>query len=312
MNFPFFFVSTASIFNLVLLSLDRYWAVVYPLVYLRNRTRKRATNFILIVWFISFLWAPAVIFWSSIIPEHSDIIPPNECDTSFRSNKLFKTLTALVNFYFPLLTMIIISCRIMVAIRSRSTMELGRRISSTMRKQTKKNRVNTSLKCIENENKYSKHLSSEDINGQTTSISIVINPFDSIIEHTNISSHQSDDNTDSSIQNNDDDESLSKYQSIHRKSFRLYNIKPIKILFPSLSSIKEIDKRQSVDLQRKYSQNKILKSSLSVSNNMKYSDKQSNKNNLSNESSFTDESSHTNYPHFEEQQSSIPTEKTSR
>lgn len=135
--------STASIFNLVLLSLDRYWAVVFPLRYLRKRTRKRATIFILIVWFISILWAPAVIFWSYIAPQHSDVIKAHECDTAFRSNKTFKTLTALVNFYLPLLTMIVISCRIMVAIRSRSTMEFGRRLSSTTQKQMKQDRTLT-------------------------------------------------------------------------------------------------------------------------------------------------------------------------
>ncbi|CAF1028580.1 unnamed protein product [Adineta ricciae] len=133
--------STASIFNLVLLSLDRYWAVVYPLRYLQQRTRSRATIFILIIWFVALLWAPAVIFWSYIAPKHSDIINHDECDTSFRLNKTFKTLTALVNFYVPLLTMIIISCRIMVAIRSRSNMEFGRRISSATQKQMKSDRT---------------------------------------------------------------------------------------------------------------------------------------------------------------------------
>lgn len=135
--------STASIFNLVLLSLDRYWAVVYPLRYLRKRTRRRATIFILIVWFVSSLWAPAVVFWPYIAPHHSDIIRKDECDTAFRSNKTFKTIIVFVNFYFPLLTMIIISCRIMVAIRSRSKMELGRRISYTRHRQMKEERANT-------------------------------------------------------------------------------------------------------------------------------------------------------------------------
>lgn len=110
---------------------------------MRKRTRRRATIFILIVWLVSSLWAPAVIFWSYIAPHHSDVIRKDECDTSFRSNKTFKTIVVFVNFYIPLLTMIIISCRIMVAIRSRSKMELGRRLSSTTQRQMKEDRANT-------------------------------------------------------------------------------------------------------------------------------------------------------------------------
>lgn len=93
-----------------------------------------------------------MIFWSNIAPGHSDVIKDNECDTAFRSNKTFKTLTALVNFYLPLMTMIIISCRIMVAIRSRSKMELGRRLSSATQKQMRHDRTHlTSISRLENE-----------------------------------------------------------------------------------------------------------------------------------------------------------------
>jgi hypothetical protein len=310
--------STASIFNLVLLSLDRYWAVVYPLRYLQNRTRKRATFFILIVWFISSLWAPAIIFWPYIIPEHSDIIKPNECDTSFRSNKLFKTLTALVNFYLPLLTMIIISCRIMVAVRSRSKMEFGRRISSSIRKQMKQKRsctYNTSLKHHEKEHK--KRLSSEQINGQPTLISVVVNPVDSPIENPNIPPCQLDENLDLSIQNNDDNDSFSKFQTTNKKSFRLPHIKPINILFPSLSSTKENNQRKSEVLPpRKYSHIKIMKNSLSISKNMKYPDTQLNTINLKpisrtlSTSTFSDDLPNPIYVNSLEQQISVPTETT--
>jgi len=306
--------STASIFNLVLLSLDRYWAVVYPLRYLQNRSRKQATNFIGIVWFISLLWAPAIIFWSHIIPKYSDIIKATECDTSFRSNKLFKTLTALVNFYLPLLTMIIISCRIMVAVRLRSKMEFGRRLSSTTQKQMRQERAfaNASFKRQENqtsEKKFSTYLSSDETDKQ--SISIAVNPFDSVIKHSNISLCQIDDT-----------ESLEQLESerspsIDETHFCFPPIKPITIIFPSLSSIREQNGRKNDVLSRKDFHKKSMKNSLSFSNNMTYSPRQSNITSASlnyiprtlSKASLTDECPQTIFVYPIEEQLSTPTEK---
>ena len=270
--------STASIFNLILLSLDRYWAVVYPLLYLQNRSRKRAISLIVIIWFISFLWAPAIIFWSFLIPQHSDILKPTECDTAFRSNKLFKTLTALVNFYLPLLTMIIISCRIMVAIRSRSKMEYGRRISSTTRKRMRKERTytNASITHVDPEKILTKNLSSDETNEQTMSPT-TINPFENSID-----------------QSSENDQICEESKEI-KTSFRLSYVKPMRILFPSLSSIKETDKRKSEVLPRRYSLVRKLPNSFSVSNDMKYSDIPTRQKSLTelSSSSSSDEYTHT-------------------
>ena len=269
-----FVFSTASIFNLILLSLDRYWAVVYPLLYLQNRSRKRAISFILTVWFISSLWAPAIIFWPSISPNNSDILKPTECDTAFRSNKLFKTLTALVNFYIPLFAMIVISCRIMVAIRSRSTMEFGRRISSTTRKQMKQYQtfIHASIKRQNADERTSaKPLSSDDIDGRVTSPTVTINRIESTMENTEHPSIQSDDNTELTISNhvNNSDQ----YKSNRKTSFHFSNIKRIKTLFPSLVTLKDSDKRKSEDLTRRYSVHPKMTNSLSVSHNMKYAER---------------------------------------
>ncbi len=272
-----FFPSTASIFNLVLLSLDRYWAVVYPLRYLRKRTRRRATIFILIVWFISLLWAPAVIFWSYIAPQHSDLIKKDECDTSFRSNKTFKTLTALVNFYLPLLTMIIISCRIMVAIRSRSKMEFGRRLSSTTQKQMKRDRTQT-ISSTRNENQTI--FKFDDIDIPPSSPIIVIDPSISNYANHNIEPMIEPGQCFCSTCQSVDNISLWELQpSLIKKScsslrnrLSLTQLKPISTVFSSTKNVKEDVTSISQELCKNTSDDgDQMRTSSSVSHNMKYS-----------------------------------------
>jgi hypothetical protein len=203
----------------------------------------------------------------------------------------------------------------MIAIRSRSTMEFGRRISTTTRKQMRKYRTFTNASTTRHdvdERTYTKRLSSDVIDEQPVSLSIVVNSFECMIENANHPSIQSDENTESSIPNNDGNDNLSQYQLNRKTSFHLSNIKPIKLLFPSLSSIKEFNKRKSEVLSREYSNDKIMKNSLSVSHNMKYADQLFNSNDilktLSTESS-SDECPRKSYIHRSEQQLSEPTEK---
>ncbi|CAF1927053.1 unnamed protein product [Rotaria magnacalcarata] len=285
--------STASIFNLVLLSLDRYWAVVYPLRYLQKRTRRRATIFILLVWFISSLWAPAVIFWSTVAPQYSDIIRSNECDTSFRSNKTFKTLTALVNFYVPLLTMIIVSIRIMVAIRSRSKMEFGRRLSSATQKQMRRDHI-YKVSSLTGENQATFKLTNA--NKSLLSPVIFSNPFNSPNpEYQSVSINTTvNNNLTSSIEpgqcfcstcqprSGNDNDSLwevqpsptkdSHYSPIH-KHFSLAQIKPLSMIFLPRRHIKENKGHKSLDLSKLTPDNDsiITKQSSSESHSMKYS-----------------------------------------
>jgi hypothetical protein len=225
--------------------------------------------------------------------------------------------------------MIIISCRIMIAIRSRSTMEFGRRISTTTQKQMKQVRSYTNASLTRHENQssvrnHTKHIKSDNVNGQATSISIAVNPFDSIPETPNIPSNQSDDDTESSLQTNhqdkDDNDSLyhcpsRKPRSIGKRRFSFAHLKPITILFPSLSSIKEYNIRKSEDVPKQNYDNNLIKSSHSVSNDMKYSDRQFNRESIkldhiprttSSTTSLSDECLPTIFSNRIEQQTSLP------
>ena len=111
--------STASILNLFTLSLDRYWSITSPLKYLGKRTKSRALIMIAIVWIISILWIIPITAWPYIVNNGVRIIPENDCDTEYKHNLAFKLITAIFNFYVPLLAMIIINTKIYLVIRKR-------------------------------------------------------------------------------------------------------------------------------------------------------------------------------------------------
>ena len=55
--------SSASIFNLFILSLDRYWSITSPLKYLRQRTKKRALIMIALAWTSALMWIVPILGW---------------------------------------------------------------------------------------------------------------------------------------------------------------------------------------------------------------------------------------------------------
>ena len=67
--------STASIFNLSILSLDRYWSITSPLRYLRRRTKKRALIMILTAWIGASMWFIPVLGWNQITRKGPSQLP---------------------------------------------------------------------------------------------------------------------------------------------------------------------------------------------------------------------------------------------
>ncbi|XP_038066321.1 histamine H1 receptor-like [Patiria miniata] len=126
--------STASIFNLLVLSLDRYWSIRFPLKYMRKRTGKRATIMISCAWLLSFLWIIPITCWHAIFNQGNRGVPSNICDTEFGENKPLKVGTAIGNFYVPLACLICIYAKIFHEIQKRSKMVLGRRSVGGTRK----------------------------------------------------------------------------------------------------------------------------------------------------------------------------------
>lgn len=122
-----YIASTASILNLFILSLDRYWSVTSPLKYIRKRTKKRALVMISIAWFVSSLWILPTTGWHYFVREGIRIVPSDVCDTEYATNYVFKVVTAFFNFYLPLAVMYILYFNIFREIQKRSKFELGQR-----------------------------------------------------------------------------------------------------------------------------------------------------------------------------------------
>ncbi|KAI3381104.1 hypothetical protein SNEBB_004932 [Seison nebaliae] len=120
--------STASIFALLLLCIDRYTTINYPLKSLSNRTNKRALIMISITWLISSLWVLPINLWNiSTIPMDEKRMNNSlnktmkrQCSAPYDNNALFKLLTAVGNFFVPLITMIGLYGKIYCIIYNRS------------------------------------------------------------------------------------------------------------------------------------------------------------------------------------------------
>jgi len=118
--------STASIFNLFILSMDRYWSITSPLRYLRKRTKKRALIMIGLVWLISCLWIVPIISWHYVEHSGERRNPADVCETEFAANVAFKVTAAIFNFYFPTVLMVYLYGRIFFEIKKRSKFEIGK------------------------------------------------------------------------------------------------------------------------------------------------------------------------------------------
>jgi dopamine receptor D1-like len=100
--------STASILNLCVISLDRYWAITDPFSYPMKMTRNRAVVLIAAVWICSSLISfPAIVFWRAV---RHDPMPQYKC--TFTEHLGYLLFSSTISFYLPLLVMVFTYCRI--------------------------------------------------------------------------------------------------------------------------------------------------------------------------------------------------------
>ncbi|OCT99347.1 D(1B) dopamine receptor-like [Xenopus laevis] len=121
--------STASILNLCVISVDRYWAISSPFRYERKMTQKVALLMISAAWALSVLisFIPVQLSWHKsetddhLLSNHST----GNCDSSL--NRTYAISSSLISFYIPVAIMIVTYTRIyriaQIQIRRISTLE---------------------------------------------------------------------------------------------------------------------------------------------------------------------------------------------
>ena len=99
--------STASILNLCVISLDRYWAIRDPFTYPNKMTERTACALIALVWVCSSLISfPAIAWWRAV----SSPSPEGTC--VFTDNIGYLAFSSVISFYGPLAMMLIVYFRI--------------------------------------------------------------------------------------------------------------------------------------------------------------------------------------------------------
>ena len=106
---------TASILNICVIALDRYWAIHDPINYAQKRTVKRVLIMILIAWFASaVISVPPVLGWNEI---DSGKVRSEEC--TLTTERGYVLYSACGSFYIPLCVMSFVYLKIYLATKKR-------------------------------------------------------------------------------------------------------------------------------------------------------------------------------------------------
>lgn len=114
--------STASILNLCVISLDRYWAITDPITYPMRMTRIRSVLLIAAVWVCSSAISfPAIVWWRAV---RTEPIPAYKCP--FTEHLGYLIFSSTISFYLPLFVMVFTYYRIYrAAVAQTRSLRLG-------------------------------------------------------------------------------------------------------------------------------------------------------------------------------------------
>ncbi|NXS74951.1 HRH3 protein, partial [Pandion haliaetus] len=115
-----YLVCTASVFNIVLISFDRFISVTRAVSYRAQKGMTRnAVLKMITVWIAAFLvYGPAILSWEHIAQK--SILPEGECHAEFFYNWYFLMIASTVEFFTPFITVIYFNLSIYLNIRKRT------------------------------------------------------------------------------------------------------------------------------------------------------------------------------------------------
>ncbi|CAG7836835.1 unnamed protein product [Allacma fusca] len=114
--------STASILNLCVISLDRYWAITDPFTYPSRMTNSKACLLIALVWVCSSLISfPAIAWWRAVRDN-----PIQDLECPFTDDLGYLVFSSIISFYGPLFVMVFTYYRIYrVAVEQTRSLKQG-------------------------------------------------------------------------------------------------------------------------------------------------------------------------------------------
>ncbi|XP_035399218.1 histamine H3 receptor-like [Cygnus atratus] len=116
-----YLVCTASVFNIVLISFDRFISVTKAVSYRAQKGMTRnAILKMIIVWIAAFLlYGPAILSWEYIAQK--SILPEGECHAEFFYNWYFLMIASTIEFFTPFITVTYFNLSIYLNIRKRTS-----------------------------------------------------------------------------------------------------------------------------------------------------------------------------------------------
>ncbi|NWI57672.1 HRH3 protein, partial [Calyptomena viridis] len=117
-----YLVCTASVFNIVLISFDRFICVTRAVSYRAQKGMTRnAVLKMITVWIAAFLlYGPAILSWEHIAQK--SILPEGECHAEFFYNWYFLMIASTFEFFTPFVTVMYFNLSIYLNIRKRTSL----------------------------------------------------------------------------------------------------------------------------------------------------------------------------------------------